>query len=79
MNYFNTVAQKASAQILHTTKKILSGGVKNSAKVATTHAKLAMDPKKINARLVVLTVLVDRHLIESQLLENVVALIKWQK
>ena len=61
MNYFNTVALKASAPILLITKKILSGGVKNSAKVATTHAKLAMDPKKINARLVVLTVLVDRH------------------
>ena len=79
MNYFNIVAQKASAPILHTTKKILSGGVKNSAKVATTLAKLATDPKKINARLAVLTVLVDKHLIEFQLLENVFALLKWQK
>lgn len=79
MNYFNIVAQKASAPILHTTKKILSGGVKNSAKVATILAKLATDPKKINARLVVLTELVDRHLIEFQLLANVFALLKWQK
>lgn len=79
MNYFNIVAQKDSARILHTTKKILSGGAKNSAKVATTLAKLATDRKKINARLVVLTVLADRHLIESQLLANVFALVKWQK
>lgn len=75
MNYFNIVAQKDSAPILLTTKKILSGRVKNFAKVATTLAKLATDPKKINARLVVLTVLVDRHLIEFHLLENVFALL----
>jgi hypothetical protein len=61
MNFFNTVAQKASAPILHIMLRIHSGRVKSTAKVVTTPAKPAMDPNKINARLVVLTVLVDRH------------------
>jgi len=67
MNFFNTVAMKAFVLILHTTKKMLSGRVKNSVKVAITLAKPAMDPNKINAKLVVLMVLVDRHLIEFPL------------
>jgi hypothetical protein len=46
---------------------MLSGRVKNSVKVAITLAKPAMDPNKINAKLVVLMVLVDRHLIEFPL------------
>ena len=79
MNFFNTVVMKGSVLILHITLKIVNGRVKNSAKVATTLAKLATDPKKINARLAVLMVLVDKLLIEFQLLENVFALLKWQK
>jgi len=79
MNFFNTVVMKGSAPISHIMLKILNGRVKNSAKVVTTLAKLAMDPKKINAKHVVLMVHVDRHSIEFLLLVNAYALLKWQK
>jgi len=72
-------AMKDFVPILHITKKILNGRVRNSAKVVTTLAKPAMDRNKTSAKLVVLMVLVDRHSIEFPLLVNVYAQIKWLK
>lgn len=72
-------AMKDFVPILHITKKILNGRVRNSAKVVTTLVKPAMDRNKTSAKLVVLMVLVDRHSIEFPLLVNVYAQIKWLK
>ena len=79
MNSFSIVAMRASALISPTMRKMRCGKVRNSVKVATTLAKLAMGPNRINARLVVLMVLAGRHSIESPRSVNAAAQTKWLK
>lgn len=79
MNCFNTVAPKNSALTSLITRRTAIGRVRSTARAVITLAKRAMGLKKIIASLAVLTVLVDRHLIECPHLANAYVPHRWPK